>query len=76
MIMPHFDYVDFVIDSAMKNKTDRLERLHKSTIRTIEYEMAPERKRPLTELYIRYNLTSLYQRRVEHLLFYMYKLVS
>ena len=44
MIMPYFDYVDFVIDSATKDKTD-----------------------------LRYNLTSLYQRRVEHLLFFMYK---
>ena len=65
MIMPHFDYVDFVIDSALKNKTDRLERLHKRAIRTIEHEIVSERKRPLTELYARYNLTSLYQRRVE-----------
>ena len=32
MIMPHFDYVDFVIDSAIKVKTDRLERLHKRAI--------------------------------------------
>ena len=73
MIMPHFDYVDFVIDSALKNKTDRLERLHKRAIRTIEYEIVPERKRPVTEFYTRYNLTSLYQRRVGHLLFYMFK---
>ena len=29
MILPHFEYVDFVIDSASKGKTDRLERLHK-----------------------------------------------
>ena len=61
MIMPHFDYVDFVIDSAIKSKTDRLERLHKRAIRTIEYEMVPERKAQLTDLYHRYNLTSLYQ---------------
>ena len=73
MIMPHFDYVDFVIDSAVKQKTDRLERLHKRAIRTIEYELVPEMKRPLEELYTRYNLTSLYQRRIEHLLFFMYK---
>ena len=59
MIMPHFYYVDFVIDSALKNKTDRLERLHKHAVRTIEYEIVPERKRPVTELYTRYNLTSL-----------------
>ena len=70
MIIPHFDYVDFVIDSATKDKTDRLERLHKRAIRTIEY---PEDRAPLDELYLKYNVTSLYQRRVEHLLFFMYK---
>ena len=76
MIMPHFDYVDFVIDSAIKVKTDRLERLHKRAIRTIEYERVPERKTLLVDLYTRYNLTSLYQRRTEHLLFFMYKIAN
>ena len=73
MIMPHFDYVDFVIDSATKCKTDRLERLHKRAIRIIEYAVNPILKIPLEELYVKYNLTSLYQRRAEHLLFFMYK---
>ena len=35
--------------------------------------MITERKRSLADLYTRYNLTSLYQRRVEHLLFHKYK---
>ena len=74
MIMPHFDYVDFVIDSAIKQKTDRLERLHKRAIRTIEYELVPDEKKELSVLYVRYNITSLYQRRVEHMLVFMYKL--
>ena len=72
MIMPHYDYVDFVIDSAMKEKTDRLERLHKRAIRTIEFVFEVEDKEPLSSLFIRYNLTSLYQRRTEHLLSFMY----
>ena len=75
MIMPHFDYVDFVIDSALKQKNpDRLERLHKRAIRTIEYELVPDKKKELGVLYVRYNITSLYQRRVEHMLVFMYKL--
>ena len=41
MIMPHYHYVDFVIDAATKNKTNRLERLHKRAIRTIEYTVEP-----------------------------------
>ena len=74
MVMPHFDYVDFVIDSAIKQKTDRLERLHKRAIRTIEYELIPGEKKEMEILYTRYNITSLYQRRVEHMLVFMYKI--
>ena len=44
MIMPHFDYVDFVIDSATKECTDRLERLHERAIRKIEYKFDWEQK--------------------------------
>ena len=74
MIMPHYDYVDFVIDSATKYKTNKLERLHKRAIRTIEYRLDMENRKTLDDLYSRYNLTSLYQRRVEHLLLFMYKI--
>ena len=70
MIMPYYDYVDFVIDSATKYKTDKLERLHKRAIRTIEYTMDMENRKTLVELYSKYNLTSLYQCRVEHLLLF------
>ena len=74
MVMPHFDYVDFVIDSATKEKTDRLERLHKRAIRTVEYSHDADQKKTLTVLLARYNLVSLYHRRIEHLLIFMYKL--
>ena len=74
MVMPHFDYVDFVIDSATKEKTDRLERLHKRAIRTVEYSHDADQKETLTVLLARYNLVSLYHRRIEHLLIFMYKL--
>ena len=33
MTMPHFDYVDFIIDSATKKCTDRIEKLHKRAVR-------------------------------------------
>ena len=49
MIMPHYDYVDFVIDSATKYKTDKLERIHKRAIRTIEYTMDMENRKTLVE---------------------------
>ena len=74
MIMPHFDYVDFVIDSATKGKTDRLERLHKRAIHIIEYNHDINTKEPYTNLLTLYNLTSLYHRRIEHLLVFMYKI--
>ena len=50
--MPHFDYVDFVIDSAIKDKTDRLERLHKRAISTIEYSHEKEGKESLSVLFV------------------------
>ena len=73
MIMPHFDYVDFVIDSANKDLTDRLERIHKRAERKIEYKFDCENKTPVDILLKSYNLTTLYRRRAEHLLFFMYK---
>ena len=73
MIMPHFDYVDFVLDSSNKKCTDRLERLHKRAIRKIEYKIDTEQKDSYDVLLRAYNLTTLYRRRVEHLLILMYK---
>ena len=70
--MPHFDYVDFVIDSANIDCTHRLERLHKRAVRKIEYKFDYENKAPFDTLLKTYNLTTLY-RRAEHLLFFMYK---
>ena len=74
MIMPHFDYVDFVIDSATKEKTERLERLHKHAVRIIEYTHDIDSKEPYSNWLILYNLTSLYHRRIEHLLVFIYKM--
>ena len=71
--MPHFDYVDFVLDSATRECTDRLERLHKRAIRKIEYKPDTEHKDSYDILLQAYNLTTLYRRRAEHLLIFMYK---
>ena len=72
--MPQFVYVHFVMDLAIFVKTGRLERLHKHAIRTIEYTIDLESRKSFDELYEKYNLTSLYQRRVEHLILLMYKI--
>ena len=73
MIMPHFDYVDIVLDSANKQYTDRLERLHKRAIRKIENKLTSDTKDSYDVLLKSYNLTTLYQRRAEHLLLFMFK---
>ena len=73
MIMPHFDYVDFVLDTANKTCTDRIERLHKRAVRKIEFKSNHEIKTDFRLLLKTYGLTTLYQRRAEHLLLFMYK---
>ena len=73
MIMPHFDYVDFVLDSANKSCTDRLERLHKRAIRKVEFVNNTDNKDNYELLLKTYGLTTLYQRRTEHLLLFIYK---
>ena len=73
MIIPHFDYVDFVIDSSNKQNTDRIERLHKRAIRKIENKSGSDDKEDYTLLLKTYGLTTLYQRRTEHLLLFIYK---
>ena len=74
MIMPHFHYVDFVIDSVTSVKTCRLERLHRRAIRIIEYTTYPESRKSFNELYEKDNLSSLYQLCVEHLILFMNKI--
>ena len=73
MIMPHFDYVDFVLDSANKKCTDRLERLHKRAVWKVKYKTELEQKEVYDTLLRSYNLTTLYFRTAEHLLTFMFK---
>ena len=73
MILPHFDYVDFTIDSATNEYTDKLEQLHKCAIRKIEFCIDYRQQTDYNTLLKEYGLTTLYQRRAEHLLFFVYK---
>ena len=59
MILPHFDYVDFTID--------------KRAIRKIEFCIDHRQKTDYDILLKEYGLTTLYQRRAEHLLLFVYK---
>ena len=73
MILPHFDYVDFIADSATMECTDKLERLHKRAIRKIEFCQDYTQKGQYDAILKSFDLTSLYQRRAEHLLTFIYK---
>ena len=73
MILPHFDYVDFIVDSSTTENTDKIERLHKRAIRKIEYCPHFSQKGHYETVLKNYGLTSLYQRRAEHLLIFIYK---
>ena len=73
MILPHFDYVDFIIDSATKENTEKLERLHKRAIRKIEFCQTQDQKMDFSKILKSFGLTTLYQRRAEHLLIFIFK---
>ena len=73
MILPHFDYVDFVVDSATNENTEKLERLHKRAIRKIEFCQTQIKKKDYNIILKSFGLTTLYQRRAEHLLAYIFK---
>ena len=72
-ILPHFDCVDFIVDSSTTENTDKIERLHKRVIRKIEYCPHFSQKGHYETVFKNYGLTSLYQRRAEHLLIFIYK---
>ena len=73
MILPHFDYVDFILDSATNENTNKLERLHKRALRKIELCTDYTQKAEYTKILKEYGLTTLYQRRAEHLLAFVFK---
>ena len=73
MILPHFDYVDFIADSATVESTEKIERLHKRAIRKVEFSQQYNQKGQYEKVLQNFGLTSLYQRRAEHLLTFIYK---
>ena len=73
MILPHFDYVDFIVDSATNECTEKLERLHKRAIRKIELHQNQNQKLDYNTVLRSFGLTTLYQRRAEHLLTFIFK---
>ena len=73
MILPHFVYVDFMIDSTTNEYTEKLEHLHKRAIRKIEFCVDHSQKKDYNNLLTDFGLTTLYQRRAEHLLVFIYK---
>ena len=73
LIMCHFDYGDFVIDSGSKANIDRLNRLQIRTLRCIEYRLDPTQRLGIADLYHRYHLEPLDKRRKRNLLKILFK---
>ena len=73
MILPHFDYVDFIVDSATNECTEKLECLHKRAIRKIELHQNQNQKLDYNTVLRSFGLTTLYQRRAKHLLTFIFK---
>ena len=67
LIMCHFNYGDFVIDSGSKVNIDRLNRLQVRTMRCVEY-LDPTKRLDIEHLYHRYNLEPLDKRHKRKLL--------
>ena len=72
MIRPYMDYGDFIIDSALISKTDKLERLQERILRLIEYCPVKENRKDMNVLLDSFNIESLYIRRKRNILKLMY----
>ena len=73
MILCHFDYGDFVVDSGtVKKKTGNLDRLYIGSLRCIEYGLDKNSRLNIDKLYHRYNVEPLKNRRSRNLLKIMY----
>ena len=59
MIRPYMDYGDFIIDSALASKVDKLERLQERVIRLIEYCPVKDNRKDINVLSNTYNVESL-----------------
>ena len=72
MIRPYMDYGDFIIDSALSTKIDKLDRLQDRILRLIEYCPVTENKKDINVLYRDYNIEPLKTRRKRNILKIMY----
>ena len=72
LIMCHMDYGDFVIDSGTKRNIDRLDCLQRRTIRCIEHQLDPDKRKDLDTLYHKYKLEPLEKRRKRNLVKLIY----
>ena len=72
MIRPHFDYGDYIIDSGIQSKIEKMERIQDRIIRTIEYKYIMEERDDIDKLKTRYNIEKLYIRRKRNLLKIMF----
>ena len=70
--MCHLDYGDFLVESGMKVNIDKLDRLQVRAIRCIEYCLDEGKRKDISELYYRYNLEPLTNRRKRNLFKLMY----
>ena len=68
----HLDYGDFVVESGNKENIDRLDKLQNRSLRCIEYCLDATKRMTLNELYHKYNVEPLSQRRKRNLLKIMY----
>ena len=74
MIRPHVEYGDFLIDSSTQKCIDRIERLQERTVRVIEYEHLPNKRKEMSKLKSSLGIEDLAVRRKRSLLRLMYSL--
>ena len=71
MIIPFFDYADFMVESGPKNKIKKLENLQEKALKCIENEC--QKKVDVDQLYGKYGIQQLYLRYCEHISCFMYR---
>ena len=71
MILPLFDYADFMVGSARKPKIEKLEKLQEKGIRYVNNDI--HYNADIETLYCTYNIQKLFMRYKEHLNCIMYR---
>ena len=72
LIVCHMNYGDFLVDSGIKANIDKLDWLQVRNLRCIEYRFDVDGRRELPDLYHRYKLEPLVERRKHNLVKSMY----